>query len=106
VALLGSAIAIPGLRILRAFEALIYVAVIVLARRNSPWGYGAGFAIAVVRNGMDLFAHVMQADAVALWSSLRTGHIPQLVPMSVMLGGAAHFILIVAALCALVRHNT
>lgn len=105
IALLGSAIAMPGLRILHSFQALIYVAVIVLARRNSPWGYGAGFAIAIVWNGMEFMAHVMQVDAVALWSSLRTGHLPQLVPMSVMLGGAAHFILIVAALFALRRYN-
>jgi hypothetical protein len=106
VALLGSAIAIPGLRILHSFQALIYVVVVVLARRNSPWGYGAGFAIAIVWNGVELVAHVMQADAVAVWSSLRTGHVPPVVPMTVMLGGAAHCILVVAALFALIRHNT
>lgn len=106
VALLGSAIAIPGLRILHSFQALIYIAVVVLARRNSSWGYGAGFAIAMVWNGMELVAHIMQADAVAVWSSLRIGHVPPVVPMTVMLGGAAHCILIVAALVALLRHNT
>ncbi len=106
VALLGSAMAIPGLRILHSFQALLYIAVVVLARRNSPWGYGAGFAIAIVWNGIELVAHIMQADAVAVWSSLRTGRVPPLVPMAVMLGGAAHFIFIVAALFALVPHNT
>jgi hypothetical protein len=105
VALLGSAIAVPGLRILHSLQALIYVAVIVLARWDSPWGYGAGFAIAIVWNGNELVAHVMQADAVALWSSLRAGHVPQMVPMMVMLGGAAHLILIAAALFAITRHN-
>jgi len=106
VALLGSAIAIPGLRILHSFQALIYIAVIVLTRRNSSWGYGAGFAIAIAWNGVELIAHVMQADAVAVWSSLRAGHVPPVVPMMVMLGGAAHCILIVAALFVLIRHNT
>lgn len=107
VALLVSAIVVPQLRLLHSFQALIYLAVIVLARRNSPWGYGAGFAIAIVWNGMSLFVtHLMQAGAVAFWSSLRTGHVQELVPMMVTLGGIGHFILIVAALFALARHNT
>jgi drug/metabolite transporter (DMT)-like permease len=55
---------------------------------------------------MELVAHVMQADAVAVWSSLRSGQVPPVVPMTVMLGWAAHCILIVAALFALIRHNT
>lgn len=107
VALLVSAIVIPELRLLHSFQSLIYIAVIVLARRNSPWGYGAGFAIAIVWNGMSLFVtHLIQAGAVAIWSSLRTGHIHQLDTMMVTLGGIGHFILIVAALFALVRRNT
>jgi hypothetical protein len=107
VALLVSAIVVPELRLLHSFQALIYIAVIVLARRNSPWGYGAGFAIAIAWNGMSLLVtHLIQAGAVAIWSSLRTGHLQQLVPMMVTLGGIGHFILIVAALFALVRHNT
>jgi drug/metabolite transporter (DMT)-like permease len=106
MALLGSALAIPGLRILHSLQALIYIAVIVLARRDSLWGYGAGFAIAIVWDGVELVAHVMQRDAVAVWSSLRIGHVPPLVPMTVVLGGAAHFILIVAALFALIGHKT
>ena len=105
VALLGSAIADPELRILHSFQALIYIAVIFLARRNSPWGYGAGFAVAIVWNVLESL-HPLPADAVAIWSSLRIGHAPQLLPMMVMLGGAAHLILIVATLFALVRHNT
>lgn len=106
VALLVSAIVDPELRVLHCFQALIYVAVIVLARRNSPWGYGAGFAIAIVWNGMNFFGpHLIQAGAVALWSWLRTGHAQQLVPMMVTLGGLGHFILIFATLMAILRHN-
>ena len=104
VALLGSAIADPELRILHSFQALIYIAVIFLARRNSPWGYGAGFAVAIVWNVLESL-HPLPADAVAIWSSLRIGHIPQLLPMTVMLGAAAHLILIVATLFAVVRHK-
>jgi hypothetical protein len=106
VALLVSAIVDPELRVLHCLQALIYVVVIVSARRNSPWGYGAGFAIAIVWNGMNCFGpHLIQAGAVAIWSWLRTGHVQQLVPMMVTLGGLGHFILIFATLMATLRHN-
>jgi hypothetical protein len=106
VALLVSAIVMPGLRLLHFFQALIYVAVIVLARRRSAWGFGAGFTIAIVWNGFSLFVtHLIERGAVAFWSSLRSGHVEQLVPMMVALGGIGHFILIFASPLALVRHN-
>jgi hypothetical protein len=106
VALLVSAIVYPELRLLHTFQALIYIAVIVLVRRNSAWGYGAGFAVAIVWNAVGLFvSHLIQAGAVAFWSSLRSGRVQQLVPMMVTLGGIGHFILIVAALFAVTGHN-
>ncbi len=104
VALLVSAIIVPQLRLLHAFQALIYVAVIVLVRRNSPWGYGAGFAVAIVWNGIGLFvSHLIQTGAIAIWSWLGTGHPDQVVPMMVALGGLGHFILIVAAVFGVMR---
>jgi hypothetical protein len=106
VALLVSAIVVPELRLLHFLQALIYVGVIVLARRKSAWGFGAGFTIGMVWNGFSLFVtHLIQVGAAAFWSWLRTGHVEQLVPMMVALGGAGHFILIAASLWALIRHN-
>jgi len=106
LALLLSAVLVPDLRILHSFQALIYVAVVVLARRNSAWGYGAGFAFGIVWNGMSLFiTHLIQTGAVAFWLSLRTGHVEQLVPMTVTLGGIGHFILIFATILAVSRFN-
>jgi hypothetical protein len=55
LALTGSAVAVPQLRLLHAFQALIYVAVILLARRNRASGFGAGIAIAVAWNSLQLF---------------------------------------------------
>jgi hypothetical protein len=107
LALLLSAVLVPDLRTLHSFQALIYVAVVVLARRNSAWGYGAGFAIAIVWNGMGLFiTHLIQTGAVAFWLSLRSGHVEQLVPMTVTLGGIGHFILIFATILPILRFNT
>jgi len=54
-ALTGSAVAVPQLRLLHAFQALIYVAVILLARRNRASGFGADSAIAMAWNSLQLF---------------------------------------------------
>jgi len=106
LALLLSAILVPDLRILHSLQALIYVAVIVLARRNSAWVYGAGFSIAILWNAMGLFmTHLIQAGATAFWLLLHTGHAEQLVPMTVALGGIGHFILIFATILAASRLN-
>lgn len=101
VALIISAAVVPQLRLLHLFQALIYVAVILLARRNSAWGFGAGFAIAVTWNSLNLFVtHLMWAGAVAFWHFLRTGHVHRLDTMMVLLGGIAHFVLIIVCLSA------
>jgi hypothetical protein len=107
VALIVSAVVIPELRLLHALQAIIYVAIVILARSNSMWAIGAGLAIAVVWNGHGLFvSHSMQRGMTALWSFLQTGHMRELgptpiVPMMVLLGGIAHFVLIGACLAVL-----
>lgn len=104
VALIVSAVVVPELRPLHIFQGLIYVAVVILAHRDSAWGFGAGFAIAIVWNSFSLFVtHLMQAGAVAIWASLRTGHMGELPPMMVTLGGIGHFILIIACFAACLR---
>jgi hypothetical protein len=106
MALLLSAVLVPDLRILHTLQALIYVAVIVLARRNSAWGYGAGFSVAILWNAMGLFiTHLIQIGAIAFWSLLRTGRAGQLVPITVTLGGIGHFILIFTTILAMSRFN-
>ena len=68
LALFLSAILVPDQRILHSLQALIYVAVIVLARRNSAWGYGVGFSIAILWNAMGLFiTHLIQAGVISFW---------------------------------------
>jgi len=104
LALLLSAIVVPDLRVLHSLQAVIYIAVIVLARRNSPWGYGAGLAIALLWNSMGFFiTHLVQRGAVTFWLLLRTGHAGDLVPMAVTLGAIGHLILIAATILAMIR---
>ena len=99
VALGVSALAVPQIRFLHLLQAFIYVAVVILARRNNVFALGAGFTIAVVWNCLEIFvAHLMQAGAVMFWSFLRTGHVEHLETMMVPVGGIGHFVLIIACL--------
>jgi hypothetical protein len=107
VALAVSAIVVPELRLLHFLQALIYVAVVMLARRNSAWGFGAGFTIAAVWNCLETFgSHLMQAGAVMIWSFLHTGQVQHLETMMVPIGGIGHFILIIACVAALSNQRT
>jgi hypothetical protein len=107
IALAGSALVVPELRLLHFLQALIYVAIALLGRRNSVWGLGAGVTIAVIWNSFNLFVtHLMQAGAVEFWSFVRTGRVERLDTMLVPLGGIAHFILIIACLAALFGRRT
>ena len=107
VALAVSAVAVPELRLLHFLQALIYVAVVILARRNNAFALGAGFTIAVAWNCLEFFGpHLMQAGAVMFWSFLHTGQVQHLETMMVPIGGIGHSILIIACLTALFHQTT
>ncbi len=107
MALAVSALVVPQLRPLHFLQALLYVAVVYFARRNSAWAFGAGFTAAVAWNSLNLFVtQLMQAGAVAIWSLLRTGKVMRLDTMMVTVGGLGHFILIVTCLAAVFDRRT
>jgi hypothetical protein len=96
-ALTVSAFLEPQLRFLHALQSLIYVAVIVLARRDSPWGFGIGAIMAAAWNCLNLFVtYLMQTGMALLLSFFRTGHAGQPVTMMVAIAGIGHFILLIA----------
>jgi hypothetical protein len=104
LALLGSAVAVPQLRWLHAFQALIYVAVILLGRRNNAMGLGAGTTIAVAWNSLEwLGPHLIQAGAHQFWSLMSTGHIRRLDTLMVFIGAIAHIVLLVACVAAFIQ---
>jgi hypothetical protein len=104
LALALSAVIIPPLRLLHVLQALIYVAIIVLTRRNLAWGFGAGVVIAVLWNGMNLFVtHLFQAGAGQFWALLRTGHVTRPDTLMVMGGGLAHFLLIIVCMAGFLK---
>jgi hypothetical protein len=104
IALAVSALVVPRLRLLHLLQALIYVAVILLTRRDNPGGFGAGVTIAAVWNSLNLFVtHLFQAGVRELWSLLHTGHLRRIDTMMVALATIAHFLLIIACIAGFLQ---
>jgi hypothetical protein len=104
LALTLSAVFVPQLRPLHSLQALIYVAVLVLTRQNSPWGFGAGVIVATAWNCLNLFVtHLFQAGAVQFWSLVHTRHLSRPDTLMVMVGGMAHFLLILACMVGFIQ---
>ncbi len=60
-----SALFAPEWRPLHVLQALIYVAIVALALRNSPWGFGAGMFVAAFWNWLSTFATTATRDGIA-----------------------------------------
>lgn len=106
LALAVSAFFVPELRILHFLQALIYVAIAILALRTSAWGFGAGVFIAIVWNCLSLFVtHNFQRGVLQFLSLIRTGHVSQPDTFAVMIGGIGHFILIIGCMLAFLRRH-
>jgi hypothetical protein len=92
--------------VLHAVQALIYVAVIVLAQRQNPLGYGAGFSIALLWNGANLFVTgFIPSGLHTLRTVLSTGHILRPVLLLVLVGAAGHFLMIAGCLASFFRSS-
>jgi hypothetical protein len=103
-ALIVSAIFDPKIRVLHTFQALIYVAVIILTRRGSAWGFGAGCIIAALWNYTNLFITTfIKGGLHELSTLLQTGqlHRPDLLVAVIAAGG--HFLLIIGCLAGFLR---
>jgi len=104
LALAVSAASVLQLRLLHVFQALIYLVVIFLTRRNSAWGFGAGVVIATAWNILNLFVtHLFYAGAGQLWILLHGGKVTRLDTMMVFVGSLGHFLLIVACMAGFLQ---
>ncbi|HSB17093.1 MAG TPA: hypothetical protein VLE22_21765 [Bryobacteraceae bacterium] len=89
---------------LHALQAVIYVAVIVLARMQSAWGFGAGCIIAAFWNYINLFVTTFIKAGVQQFSILlRTGELPRPDLLIAVVAAAGHFLLIGACLAGFLR---
>jgi hypothetical protein len=104
LALTVSAVVIPQLRLLHLLQALIYIAIVLLTYRNSPWGFGVAVFISIAWNCLNMFVtHLFEAGAAVLWSFVRTGHLIHPDTAMVFLGCIAHFLLIVACMAGFLQ---
>jgi hypothetical protein len=103
-ALAGSAIAVPKLLVLHAFQALIYVSIILLARRNRAAGFGAGVTIALAWNTLEwLGPHLIQAGAREFWTLLTIGRVRRPDTLMVFFAAIAHIVLLIGCVAAFRR---
>jgi hypothetical protein len=103
-ALAVSAFFAPQWRVLHCLQALIYVVVIVLTRRKSAWGYGAGVLIAVFWNVLVLFRSPVGAEGVRVIEALmRGGQVSQPDIFVQLFAAFGHCLIIVACLVGFLR---
>ncbi len=103
-ALAVSAFFAPQWRVLHFLQALIYVAVIVLTRRKSAWGYGAGVLMAVFWNVLVLFRSPVGPEGVrAIETLIRTGQTTQPDILVQLFAAFGHCLIIAACLVGFLR---
>ena len=99
LALFVSAVLEPSIRVLHALQTLIYIAVVVLTRRKSPWGYGAGVVVSAFWNGVNLFITTFIRNGFdELIALLQTGRIARPDQLVAVIAATGHFVLIAACL--------
>jgi hypothetical protein len=85
----------PSIRVLHVLEAFIYIAVIMLARKRSAWGYGAGFTFAAFWNWTNLVhTTFIKAGVTELMRWTQTGHLVRPDLFIAVPAAVAHFVLI------------
>ena len=103
-ALLLSAVFDPRIRLLHVLQALIYLAVIVLTRRNSAWGFGAGCIISAFWNYTNLFVTTFIRNGAEQFLVLfHTGHLPRPDLAIALVAALGHFMLIIGCLAGFLR---
>ena len=104
LALVVSAVFDPSIRILHALQALIYVAVIILTRRGSCWGFGAGCFIAAFWNYTNLFVTTfIRTGLEQLMTLLQTGQLQRPDLLVAVIAAAGHFLMIAACVVGFLR---
>jgi hypothetical protein len=99
-----SAIFASDWRMLHALQALIYVAVVGLTRKQSAYGFGAGVSVAVFWNSIGIFATPILAEGVReLWALFRTAAAPRPDVFLQLLAFGGHLLIIVACLVGFFR---
>jgi len=98
VALAVSALFAPQWRVLHVLQGSIYVIVIILTRRQSAWGFGAGALTATFWNLLVLFRSPVGAEGLHAIGSLLRGGSARPDILLQLFGACGHFLIIAACL--------
>ena len=102
--LVVSAVFAPEWRVLHPLQAMIYVAVVVLTRRKSAWGFGAGVTVAVFWNSLVLFTSPLIWEGTQeLWAAIRTGSTSRPDRLLTLLAFGGHILIIIGCLVGFFR---
>jgi hypothetical protein len=101
--LVVSAVFAPEWRALHALQALIYVAVIVLTRRKSAWGFGAGVFVGTFWNSLGFATPLFRDGIQEVWTVIRTGNVQRPDLLLQLLAAGGHIMIIVACLVGFFR---
>jgi hypothetical protein len=97
--LVVSAIFAPEWRMLHALQALIYVALVVLTRRKSAWGFGAGAMVAAFWDAIAVFATpLLREGTQELSATIQTGSMPRPDLLLQLLAFGGHILITIACL--------
>ena len=96
IALAVSAIFAPQWRVLHVLQALIYVVVIILTRRQSAYGFGAGVFTSTFWNVLVLCRSPVGKEAI-------NGHLLQPDIALQLFGACGHILIIIACLVGFLR---
>ncbi|HWD98277.1 MAG TPA: hypothetical protein VG345_04555 [Bryobacteraceae bacterium] len=89
---------------LHTLQSLIYIAVILYARRQHAWAYGAGCFIAAFWNYANLFAtNFIAAGMQQVATLVRTGHLHRPDLFIAVIAAAGHFLLIAGCIAGFLR---
>lgn len=104
IALAVSAYFEPQWRVLHVLQGLIYVAVVVLTRAQSPWGFGAGVFTATFWNVLVLFRSPVGSQGIEEFGKLiRGGQFERPDVWLQLFGAFGHCLIIVACLVGFLR---
>lgn len=103
-ALFLSAVFDPKIRVLHVLQAIPYVTVIVMTRRNSAWAFGAGCFLAALWNYTNLFVTTFIAAGLHQFAAMfSTGRLPRPDLAIAVVAAGGHFLMILACLWGFLR---
>lgn len=102
--LILSAVYDRSIRVLHTFQALIYVAVVILTLKRSAWGYGAGCFIAALWNWTNIVHTTFISNGLhQLIRAFQTGRVTRPDQLIAVFAATAHFAMIACCLVGYFR---